>query len=353
MKKFKFKSLYHRLAVTFIGIWWLINWFSFGFVVRVFSQHQLSELSDTFPNFREQFEDLRFLTLGIMVAGIVIGSLAILLSSRSIVKPIKELSKAARSITEGNFKVKLDVDGRDEIAQLAYDFNQMTKAIESTEALRKEFISNVSHEFKTPSTSIKGFANLIKQGGLSEDQVQDYCDIIMEESDRLNSLARDLLMLSEYETEVIFEDQKSFDLAEQIRRVVLTLEPQWQKKNIEIKLDLQSCKVHTNDKALHQVWINLINNAIKFSNENSRIEVTLIQEQSQVRVKIRDFGIGIDPEEIARIFERFYQAELSRHQEGHGLGLVVAKTIVDKMKGEIKVESKKNEGSTFIITLPT
>jgi len=352
MNRFKFKSLYQRLTVTFIGIWWLINWFSFGFVVRTFAQHQLGDLGETFPNFREQFEDLRFVTLGIMVAGIVVGSVAILYSSRSIVKPIKELSNAARSITDGNFNVQLKIKGRDEIAQLAQDFNQMTQAIESTEALRKEFISNVSHEFKTPSTSIKGFANLIKQGGLSNEQIHDYCDIIMEESDRLNSLASDLLMLSEYETEVILEPLKSYDLAEQLRRVVLSLEPQWQKKNLDIELDLQPSTIHTHEKALHQVWLNLISNAIKFSYVNGKIEIKLKKEQDFIHVKIIDEGIGMDDSDLERIFERFYQAESSRHQEGHGLGLVIAKTILEKMDATIEVESSKGRGSIFTIKLP-
>lgn len=351
MKRFKFKSLYQQLAVTFMGIWWLINWFSFGFVFRIFSIHQVGDLSETFPNFREQFDDLRFLTLGIMIAGIVVGSIAILYSSRSIVKPIKELSKAARSITEGNFKVKLEIDGRDEIAELANDFNRMTYAIESTEKLRKEFISNVSHEFKTPATSIKGFASLIKQGGLSNEQVKEYCDIIIEESDRLSVLARDLLMLAEYETEVISEDQRTFDIAEQLRRAVLALEPLWKKKHIEIILDLQTTNVHTNDKVLYQVWINLISNAIKFSHENSKIDIRLRQELNHAHVTIQDYGIGMDQEEMNRIFERFYQADTSRGLEGNGLGLVIAKTIVDKMNGTIEVKSTKGEGSTFIVAL--
>ncbi len=352
MKRLKFRSLYQRLTVTFIGIWWLINWFSFGFVVRIFAQHQLVDLGDTFPNFREQFENLRFVILGIMVSGIVLGSIAILYSSRSIVKPIQALSKAARSITEGNFDVDLKIDGRDEIAQLAHDFNQMTQAIESTERLRNEFISNVSHEFKTPSTSIKGFANLIKQGGLSDEQIQDYCDIIMDESDRLNGLARDLLLLSEYETEVLLEPQRTIDLDEQLRRVVLTLEPQWQRKHLDIQLNLNPVKLRTQNKALHQVWMNLIGNAIKFSNEAGTIGITLKQEGDDIKVSIQDAGIGMDANEVERIFERFYQADASRHHEGHGLGLVIAKTIIEKMNGTIEVESVKGKGSKFTVCLP-
>lgn len=348
---FKFKTLYLKLVVIFIGIWWFINWLSFGLVFRAFSEKTFIEIIQNHPDILERFESMRFVTLGTLLGGILIGSIAIVISARSIVKPIQALSKAARQITEGDYNINVKVDGKDEISQLGQDFSVMVKALESTDNLRKEFVSNVSHEFKTPVTSIMGFAKLIKDGNLKPDQVSEYCDIIIDESERLSQLSKNLLILSEIETEVIHESKMLFSLDEQIRRVVLLLEPFWQRKEIEIELNLEKITLINNDKLIQQIWINLISNAIKFSDNNSKIVINAYYENSKSIVEIIDFGIGIKEKDIDRIFERFYQVDTSRSSEGHGLGLVIVKTILDKLGGEISVQSELNTKTIFTVKL--
>lgn len=353
MKKlFKFKTLYLKLVVVYIGIWWFINWTSFGLIFRAFSEKNLIDILQNHPVLQERFASMRFITLGTLLGGLVIGSIAIVISARGIVKPIQALSNAARRITEGDYTIEVKIDGNDEIAQLGNDFNIMARELESTDNLRKEFISNVSHEFKTPVTSIKGFAQLIKEGSLSQNQVSEYCDIIIDESERLSQLSTNLLILAEIETEVIHEHKTLFSLDEQIRRVVLLLEPYWQKKNIEIELNLEKISLIDNDALIQQIWINLISNAIKFSHENSKIIINLNKENNKTKVEIIDFGIGIDEKDIQRIFERFYQADSSRSSEGHGLGLVIVKTIVDKLDGDIIVQSELGKKTVFTVYLP-
>ncbi len=349
---FKFKTLYLKLVVIFIGIWWLINWLSFGLVFRAFSEKTFIEIIQNHPDILERFESMRFVTLGTLLGGIIIGSIAIVISARSIVKPIQALSKAARQITEGEYNINVKVDGKDEISQLGKDFNVMVKALESTDNLRKEFVSNVSHEFKTPVTSIMGFAKLIKDGNLNSNQVSEYCDIIIDESERLSQLSKNLLMLSEIETEVIHESKILFSLDEQIRRVVLLLEPFWQKKEIEVELNLEKITLINNDKLIQQIWINLISNAIKFSDNNSKIVINSYYENGKAVVEIIDYGIGIKAKDIGRIFERFYQVDTSRSSEGHGLGLVIVKTILDKLDGTISVQSELNTKTIFTVKLP-
>lgn len=294
----KFKTLYLKLVVIFIGIWWFINWLSFGLIFRAFSEKALIEIMQNHPDILVRFESMRFITLGTLLGGIIFGSIAILVSARSIVRPIQALSKAARQITEGNYNINLKVDGKDEISQLGQDFNVMVKALESTDKLRKEFVSNVSHEFKTPVTSIMGFAKLIKDSDLEPDLVKEYCDIIIDESERLSQLSRSLLMLSEIETEVIHETKTLFSLDEQIRRVVLLLEPLWQGKRIEFELNLEKITLINNDKLIQQIWINLISNAIKFSNRNSKIIINSYYENGKTLVEVIDFGIGIEEKDI-------------------------------------------------------
>jgi len=351
-KIFQFKSLYIRLVFTFIGIWWLINWFSFGMIFHAFAQNAIFKSSELNPSQVSQIVSMRGTVLTILAAGIFLGTLAIVYSSRSIVKPINELSKAAREVAQGKLNVYVKPVGSDEISRLTKDFNIMTQAFISTDKLQKEFVSNVSHEFKTPVTSIKGFAKLVRDGNLEKAQMQEYCDIIIEESERLSNLAQDLLKLSELENFVIQENVVLIAVDEQIRKATVNLEPLWSKKEIDIELNLEKISFNSNSQSLQQVWNNLLTNAIKFSDPKSTINIELFTKDDKLHFSIQDHGIGIKEEDQARIFERFYQADTSRAEEGHGLGLVIVKKIVEKAGGTISVISVYGEGTTFIVELP-
>lgn len=218
-------------------------------------------------------------------------------------------------------------------------------------ALRKDFVSNVSHEFKTPITSIKGFAKLIRDGQLSNDQLLEYSDIIVNESERLSLLSSNLLKLSELDSKMIREQSTSFSLDEQIRKTILILEVQWSKKEIEFDIDLEQISITGDEHLLQEVWLNLIQNAIKFSNQNGIIKIGLYKNGDMVKVIITDHGIGIAEEDKQRIFERFYKGDKSRSKDGNGLGLVIAKKIVELSGGKLFFESELGKGTTFTVEL--
>lgn len=282
----------------------------------------------------------------------LVGTVIILLVVRGIVKPIKRISKASKEVAKGNFDVVVKVGSKDEVGQLAADFNLMTMELKNIDIFRKDFVSNVSHEFKTPITSIKGFAKLIRDGGLTNDQLCEYSEIIVKESERLSMLSSNLLRLSELDSKMIREQDVEFSLDEQIRKTILMLEGLWTKKDIQFDIELETVKINGNEHLLHEVWLNLIQNAIKFSNDSGKIKILLNRNGDVAKVKIADNGIGMSKEEKDHIFNRFYKADRSRSNDGNGLGLVIAKKIIEISRGEIYFESELGAGTTFTVELP-
>ena len=283
---------------------------------------------------------------------IVIGTIITAFMSRSIIQPIRDLSAAAAEIAKGNFKVRVREPSDPEYSILAQNFNKMAEELAGTETLRGDFISNVSHEFKTPIVSIQGFAKQLKKENLSEEKKQEYIDIIISESKRLTNLSSNILMLSKLENQQIITDKTSFSLDEQMRNCILLLEKQWTAKDISFDIDMQEIQYTTNAEMLSQVWVNIIGNAIKFSPEGSSIRVKLFKEGDVITAEITDRGIGMDQQTISHIFERFYQGDRAHASEGNGLGLPLVKRIVELCNGNIRVESQYGKGTNFIVTLP-
>lgn len=348
-----FKSIYFRFVITFLLIWWLLNSLTFGFISHVvLSQTPFF----TTENFRDELslemEKTRFNIGLVFLTNATIGTLIILLVVRDIVKPINLLSKASKEVATGNFDIEVKIKGSDEIAQLTADFNLMTKELKNIDVLRKDFVSNVSHEFKTPITSINGYAKLIKGGKITHEQLIEYCDIIESESQRLSLLSSNLLRLSELDNKIIRDPVTLFSLDEQIRKSILILESLWTKKNIDFEINLDQTTLFGDEHLIQQVWLNLIQNAIKFSHENGIIIINLYKNQSSVTVDIIDNGIGISEEDKQYIFKRFYKSDKSRSKEGNGLGLVIASKIVELSQGKIYFESELGKGSIFSVELP-
>jgi signal transduction histidine kinase len=262
------------------------------------------------------------------------------------------LNRAVQEVAKGNFDVKVDNKSTDEVGQLTKNFNKMAMELKRIEYLRKDFINSVSHEFKTPLASIQGFAKLLQKGNLSEVEKQEYADIIVEETDRLSRLSSNILRLSSLDNKEIIDRTTLFSLDEQIRKVILLLEHEWNKKNIDFDIELDEIQYQGDEELLQQVWINLLNNAIKFSNANSSITVRSNKTASTVNIEISDTGIGMSEETMLRIFERFYQGDQAHSNDGNGLGLSLVKRILDLCNGSIHVKSKLNEGSTFTVELP-
>jgi signal transduction histidine kinase len=228
----------------------------------------------------------------------------------------------------------------------------MTKELKGIEYLRKDFISSVSHEFKTPIASIQGFAKLLQNNDLTEEERQEYTQIIIEETTRMSKLSSNILNLSRLENQGMIENKTIFSLDEQIRKSILLLELEWCEKNIDFDIELDPVQFIGDEELLQQVWINLLSNAIKFSNENGKIVVRLYQVESMVKVKIIDTGIGMDEEVQKRIFEKFYKADTAHSFEGNGLGLSLVKRIIDLCNGKIYLKSNPGKGTTFTVELP-
>lgn len=266
-------------------------------------------------------------------------------------KPVQVLTRAHERVQEGDFSVRLPDDQPGEMGELMRSFNDMTEALGSTAYLQKDFISSISHEFKTPIASIRGFAKLLQMPGLTEEQKAEYISMIAQESDRLSRLSETLLRLSALEQQNALASLTSFSLDEQLRQVILRLEPTWSQKDIGWQLDMDEVTITSDQELLNQAWVNIIQNAIKFSPEKSEIEVRVFRDGNAI-VEIQDHGCGMTEEAQARIFDKFYQADKSRRQEGVGLGLSLVKRIVDMMGGTVTVKSAVGEGSTFRVELP-
>ena len=227
----------------------------------------------------------------------------------------------------------------------------MAEELEGTEMLRSDFVNNFSHEFKTPIVSIAGFVKLLRRGNLTKEQKEEYLAIIEEESLRLASMASNVLSLTKVENQTILTEVKVYNLSEQIRSCLLLLENKWTKKNTEFSLEFGEVNISADEELLKQVWINLLDNAIKFSPEGSAVEIFIAENDDTVSVKITNTGSEISQEHIGKIFGKFYQADESHSGEGNGVGLAVVKRIVELHSGKVTAESENNT-TTFTVFLP-
>ncbi|MFS0869247.1 sensor histidine kinase [Paenibacillus xylanilyticus] len=289
-----------------------------------------------------------------LIYSLVIGSLLILVASIFVVKPINKLTKATKRLASGDFNVRLNIKQTGELGTLARSFEEMTHDLQHLEQMRREFVTNVSHEVQSPLTSISGYAQALKQVNLAEHERSRYLDIIISEAKRLSNMSDSLLKLSMLESDSQQLRLVTRSLDEQIRRVIVALQPQWTARNVHFELDLQTLKVTADHDQLDQVWMNILGNAIKFSEVGGVIDVSISRNISDVIIRISDKGIGIEPEDQKRIFERFFKADRSHSSkyEGSGMGLAIVKQIVSLHQGDIQVESRPGEGTTFVITLP-
>lgn len=289
-----------------------------------------------------------------LICSFVAGSLLMLIAAIFLVGPIKKLTEATRLIAAGDFNVKLNIKQKGEIGTLARSFEEMMHDLQQLEQMRREFVANVSHEVQSPLTSISGFAIALKQVDIPDDERSSYLDIIITETARMSKISDSLLKLSLLESQSLQMRLSTFSLDEQIRRVIVAIQPQWSARNIQFDLDLQPTKITADHEQLNQVWFNILGNAIKFSKEGARIEVKLKQNIKNVTIRITDSGIGILPEDQKRIFDRFFKADRSHSQiyEGSGMGLAIVKQIVSLHQGDISVESEYGQGTTFIVILP-
>lgn len=306
------------------------------------------------PNSSQQFGEMRFFLAVLLILTLLFSFLLVLVSTRYIVNPIKNLTIATKKIAAGNYHLKLKVKRKDEIGRLANDFSKMSRNLEQIEEKRQEFVSSVSHEIQSPLTSIQGFSKLIKEEELSKEERIHYLTIIEKESKRLSLLSKQLLTLSFLDSEKDINEGQKFDVAAQLRETIQTTEWQWREKNISIELDISSAYLKGDPRLLQQVWMNLISNAIRYTDANGKITLRTYERKQEIEVVVEDTGIGITEENIPLLFERFYKVDKARTrtEDSTGLGLAIVKKIIELHDGAIMVESTLGEGSRFIVTLP-
>ncbi|ULL19557.1 two-component sensor histidine kinase [Paenibacillus sp. H1-7] len=270
---------------------------------------------------------------------------------------LKNMVAAIRKIARGDFNVTFTaLHNRGPWGELSQSLNHMAVELNQMEQMRQEFISNVSHEIQSPLTSISGFARALRNEQLNPEERLHYLDIIETESKRLSKLSDNLLKLTSLESNHHPYEPKPYRLDKQLRRIVLACEPQWLDKAIDMDVDLEEVTVHADEDMLSQVWVNLINNCIKFTPDKGTIGIHLQRLADSAVIRITDTGIGIAQEDLEHIFERFYKADKSRNRSGtsngSGLGLSIVKKIVEMHHGSIQVQSRLGEGTTFTVTLP-
>ena len=290
--------------------------------------------------------------LFIALLSTIIGCILTLIFGAIPLKPINKLIDATEELSNGNFDVRINFDYPKVLNNLSISFNNMASELGSARILRNDFVNNFSHEFKTPIVSLRGFAKLLKNDNLPKEVRDEYLDIIISESDRLATLATNILNLSNIENTNIISDQHDFDLAEQIRHSILMLESKWSDKNINMNIDLDETSYYGNEELLKQVWVNLIDNAIKFTPNNGDVKIELMSFEDSVIFKVKDTGIGMTQDVKAHIFDKFYQGDTSHTTEGNGLGLTMVKKIVELHNGNIDVKSHPNKGTIIAVTLP-
>lgn len=314
---------------------------------------------EEFINFRItiSFNAFDFSSMGMMlllffIVNLFISSFYMLILSRLIVRPIYNVMEASEKVAKGDYSVVVKRHRSFKFINNAIDnFNTMTKHLKSVEMLQTDFVSNVSHEIKTPLSAIEGYALLLKDNPNLTDSEIGFIDKIISNTKHLTELVENILIITKFENQQIADNKKWYRLDEQIRKAVLFLEEKSRKKNICFNLNLDKIEINANKSVLYHVWNNIISNAVKFSNNNSNIDISAKVIDGHAVVKIRDYGIGMSQETLTHIFEKFYQADTSRHSGGNGLGLSLVKRIIDIYDGKIMVDSKPEKGTCFTVIL--
>lgn len=267
-------------------------------------------------------------------------------------REIKTLSDNIRKVAEGDYSVRIQHKPSDPMAPIYDDFNKMCSELGSVKMLRNDFINSYSHEFRTPIASINGFASLLLEKNFPPEEQRQYLEIIADESARLSRLASSSILLSRLSSQQIVSDAEDYDVSEQIRQCSIMLSPAWSAKNIEFSCSFGRCPIHASREMLQHVWLNILDNAVKYTPEGGTISVTAETSGENVMVTISDTGKGMDSETLAHAFDPYFRHDADHARTGLGLGLAIVKRILDLSKGSVEVDSKEGEGTTFTITLP-
>ena len=311
--------------------------------------------SDLIPT-TEEMVPIIFATCAVVVAvSLPVGCLCAVFMSKMPLRPIREMMDGMDRMAAGDFHTRIEpgplMRNYPHFVGLTASFNKMAEQLDHTEMLRSDFINNFSHEFKTPIVSIAGFAKLLRRGNLTEEQRQEYLTIIEEESMRLSYMATNVLNLTKIENQAILADTCTYNLSEQLRSCVLLLEDEWTRKDLEPVLDFDEFQITANEEQMKQVFINLIDNAVKFSPMGCQIRLDVTQDQQSTRVSVSNSGPEIPPEIREKIFRKFYQGDESHASMGNGIGLAIVRRVVQLHGGSVSVACENGQ-TTFTVELP-
>ena len=321
-------------------------------------------LSKLFPDTYTHWMVRPLLLIGILLAACsVVGTVISFFLTKHFLKPMSELMDATKAVAAGDYSVRVGTERMlldikeyhspvNEFEDFVESFNKMAEALGSVEMLRSDFVNTISHEFKTPVVSIRGYAKLLQDPNLTDDQRREYTDTILQESQRLSSMSSNILLLSRYEHTEVLTGKTVFSLDEQLRDCIQLQSRAWLDKDIILSGELESVMFYGNPDIMNHLWSNLLSNAIKFTPAGGAVSVSLTQREGAVVVRFSDSGIGMDEETLSHIYEKFYQADSSRQSDGNGLGLSIVKRIVTICGGDIAVESEPGLGTTFTVTIP-
>ncbi len=277
---------------------------------------------------------------------------------RTYEEPMHMLAEAAKKVAGGDFSVYVPTphtaDKLDYLDIMILDFNKMVEELGSVETLKTDFISNVSHEMKTPLAVIRNYAELLQKEQLSETQRKEYAKSAENASVRLSDLIGNILKLNKLENQSIMPDIEDYDVCRQLCECILQMEEIWDEKEIELETDIEDAAMIRADASLMElVWNNLLSNAVKFTEPGGRVAIWQTSDEKQIRISISDTGCGMSRESMEHIFDKFYQGDTSHAKEGNGLGLALAYRVLELMDGGIQVVSEEGKGSTFTVVLPT
>lgn len=291
--------------------------------------------------------------LWVLLFSALIGAACSVFVNTFVLSKISELSKNMSRVAQGQFDIELQTNSKiDEIQEIYNSFNLMTRELGATEILQTDFVSNVSHEFKTPINAIEGYATLLQDSRLSDAEKNEYIEKIIFNTQRLSTLVGNILLISRLDNQAIESRREKYRMDEQIRQVLLTLEERWSKKDILLDVDLEDVEFFGNESLTFHVFSNIIGNAIKFTPEEKEIAIRLSRREKKIIFAVEDSGPGIAGKDINHIFDKFYQSDSSHKEEGNGLGLSLVKSILDLMGGEIKVENRECGGARFTVIIP-
>lgn len=306
------------------------------------------------PDIKMLFSEVHYILGGIVLIMAILSLLAMVVLAKKLIDPITELTAATKKVGEEKYSGTLPINRKDEIGQLAQSFQQMTVKLSENDRIRKEFISDVSHDFQSPLLNIKGYAELLFDNELSDGQRKIYASVIQSETVRLSSLSQQLLLLTSLDQLSSPLKLTKFSLDEQLKDTIRKYRWLLEEKSLTLSMDLDEVEFIGDPAFLEKVWENLLSNALKYTLDEGTIEIGLVDKSSSVMITIRDNGIGINEKEMERIFDRFYRADDSRTQKtsGTGLGLSIVQQVVKLHGGETEVTSNDEGGTTFTVTLP-